>query len=399
MDTETPANGKTSTPETPRLLRATCAPELSPRLRREVEELGYDIEHADYTGVEIRGLMRDAMRLTLRLRTAYHVLQRFADLQAKDADGMYDGAIRLPWERVIPPNGYVTVTSTVKNDSINNSMFANMRLKDAIVDRLNNIHGHRPDAGSAGDRSVVHMYWNDDRCRISLDISGRKLSDRGYRRIPLRAPMRETIAAALLAETGYDGTVPLVVPMCGSGTIAIEAALIATGRAPGLLRSNFGVQHLLTFDNDTWTEERAEARKLRVREEPARIVVSDNDQGAIEAARKNAVTAGVDHLLDFHVCDFTETPMPEEPGIVILHGEYGQRLGNQFELPETYSRMGDFLKQKCGGWQGYVFTARELSGNIGLKPARRIPFEHGGIDCRLLKYELYSGTRRTSITG
>lgn len=399
LDTEIPANGTTSTPETPRLLRATCAPELAPWLRQEVEDLGYEIEHKDHTGVEIRGLMRDAMRLTLRLRTAYHVLQRFADLKAKDSDAMYEGAIRLPWERVIPPDGYVTVTSMVKNDSINNSMFANMRLKDAIVDRINGVHGHRPDAGSAGDRSVVHMYWNEDHCRISLDISGRKLSDRGYRRIPRRAPMRETIAAALLAETGYDGSAPIVVPMCGSGTIAIEAALIATGRAPGLLRSNFGVQHLLTFDHETWSDERAEARKLRTPGQPAPIVVSDIDPEAVEATRKNAVTAGVDHLLDFHVCDFAETPMPQDPGIVILHGEYGQRLGNQDDLPETYARMGDFLKQKCGGWEGHIFTSRELSGNIGLKPARRVPFEHGGIDCRLLKYELYSGTRRTSITG
>ena len=398
LDSKDPTNEATKDPETPRLLRATCAPELAPWLRREVEGLGYEIQHADHTGVEIRGIMRDAMRLTLRLRTAYHVLQRFADLRAKDADAMYESALRLPWERVIPSNGYVTVTSTVKNESINNSMFANMRLKDAIVDRINGVHGHRPDAGSAGDRTVVHMYWNDEHCRVSLDIAGRKLSDRGYRRIPRRAPMRETIAAALLLETGYDGSTPMVVPMCGSGTIAIEAALIAAGRAPGLLRSNFGIQHLLTFDEDTWLEERNAAKKLRHRDQPAPIVVSDIDPESVDAARKNAITAGVDHLMEFHVCDFADTPMPDEPGVVILHGEYGQRLGGEMDLGEAYGRMGDFLKQKCGGWQGYVFTSRELSGKIGLKPKRRIPFEHGGVDCRLLSYELYSGTRRTSMT-
>jgi putative N6-adenine-specific DNA methylase len=385
--------------ETPRLLRATCAPGLSPWLAREIESLGYEVENTDHTGVEIRGLMVDAMRLTLRLRTAYHVLQRFADLRARDADAMYEGAIRLPWERVIPPDGYVTVTSTVKNETIRNTMFANMRLKDAIVDRVNQVHGRRPDAGPAGDHTVVHLYWNDDFCRITLDISGRKLSDRGYRRMPLRAPMRETIAAAVLMETGYDGSTPLVVPMCGSGTIAIEAALIAMERAPGLLRSNFGVQHLLTFDADTWTTERNVARKLKAAHPPAPIIASDIAPEAIDAARKNAVTAGVDHLIDFTVCDFAATPLPSETGTIILHGEYGQRLGETAELKSTYARIGDYLKQSCGGWKGFVFTSMELAGTIGLKPARRVPFENGTVDCRLLRYELYSGSRRTPASG
>ena len=383
-------------PEPPRLLRLPCAPGLTPWLEQEVRDLGYDVEGSDHTGVELRGRMVDAMRLTLRLRTAYHVLQRFGDLRARDAEAMYQGAIRLPWERVISPDGHVTVTSTVRNDSIRNSMFANMRLKDAIVDRISQVHGRRPDAGSDGDRTVVHLYWQDDFCRITLDISGRKLSDRGYRRIPRRAPMRETIAAAILMQADYDGSRPLVIPMCGSGTIAIEAALIAANRAPGLLRSNFGVKHLLTFDEGTWTEERVSARKLKAKQSPAPIIASDIDPDAVDAARKNASTAGVDHLIEFQVCDFAETPLPEEAGTIILHGEYGQRLGDPVELQSTYKRIGDFLKQSCGGWDGYVFTSKELAGTIGLKAARRTPFENGSIDCRLLQFELYSGTRRTS---
>ena len=275
-------------------------------------------------------------------------------------------------------------------------MFVNMRIKDAIVDRINRERSHRPDSGPRTDRTVIQAYWAEGKCRLSLSISGRKLSDRGYRKLPFKAPMRETIAAAVLMEAGYDGTRPLIVPMCGSGTIAIEAALMATHRAPGLLRSAFGVQHLATFEPALWQSERAAAQALKTKTNPAIIVASDISPEAVDAARKNAVTAGVDHLIDFHVCDFADTPMPtlnDECGTIILHGEYGERLGDRDELMTTYARIGDFLKQECGGWSAYVFTSREFSGAVGLKPAQRTPFEHGGMDCRLLRFEVYAGSR------
>ena len=377
-----------------RPLRATCAPGLGPFLAREIEELDLGVESTDHTGVMTHGTLEDGMKMLLHLRTAFHVLQRFADIRAVDADMLHAETKRLPWERVIPADGYLTVVSSVNNDTITNSMFANVKVKDAIVDRLQEVHGKRPDSGPRGDGTVVHLFWKNDQARLSLDLAGTKLSDRGYRRIPGKAPMRETIAAALLMETGYDGTTPLVVPMCGSGTIAIEAALMATKRPPGLLRSGYGIQHLVTFDEDAWRTQRAQARKLSTGKPGAPIIASDIDPAMVEAARKNAVTAGVDHLITFHECDFSQTPLPDEAGTVILHGEYGRRLGDLDELKEMYKRMGDFLKQECPGWNGYVFTSRELAGAIGLKAARRIPFEHGGIDCRLLRYDLYSGTKQ-----
>jgi putative N6-adenine-specific DNA methylase len=383
-------------PEPRRPIRITCAPGLRPWLSQETEALGFSIDAKDHTGVEIKGRLTDAMRCALRLRTAYHVLQRFADVYAKDPDELYEAATRLPWERVVPADGYVSVDSVMPKGSPHNSMFVNVRIKDAIVDRINRERGQRPDSGPRTDRAVINAYWADGKCRLSLSISGRKLSDRGYRKLPFKAPMRETIAAAVLMETGYDGTRPLVVPMCGSGTIAIEAALIASHRAPGLLRSTFGVQHLVTFDPALWQAERAAALALKAKTTPAIIVASDISPEAVEAARKNALTAGVDHLIDFHVCDFAETPMPagtDDCGTIILHGEYGERMGDRDELQATYGRIGDFLKQECGGWGAYVFTSREFSGAVGLKPAQRTPFEHGGLDCRLLRFEVYAGSR------
>jgi putative N6-adenine-specific DNA methylase len=236
----------------------------------------------------------------------------------------------------------------------------------------------------------------DNKARMYLNMTGRKLSDRGYRKMPFMAPMRETIAAAVLMEMKYDGSRPLVVPMCGSGTIAIEAALIAKQRAPGLLRSNYACTNWLGADNDAWSQQRADAKKLMVKKDPAPIIATDIEEEAIEASTKNAVTAGVDHLIDFHVCDFAQTPMPDTCGDVVLHGEYGLRLGEDDDLVATYKRIGDFLKTDCAGWDGYVFTSgKPLIGAIRLKVARRTPFINAEIDCRLLRYELYRGSKVT----
>jgi len=379
-----------------RKTRVTCAPGLAPYLKQELEQLGFECLSMDKTGIEIEATTTQSMMLNLRLRTAFHVLQRFADINCRNADELYSEAKRLPWDRVIDPSGFVSVTSNVRNETISNSMFPNLRLKDAICDKLVEQGGKRPDTGSSTDGMVVSMHWVDSKARIYLNMTGRKLSDRGYRKMPFMAPMRETIAAAVLMEMKYDGTRPLVVPMCGSGTIAIEAALIAKHRAPGLLRSNYACNHWLNADKDAWSQQRVEAKKLMVKNDPAPIVATDIEEEAIEATRKNAVTAGVDHLIEFHVCDFAQTPIPEEAGDVVLHGEYGVRLGDDEELIATYKRIGDFLKTDCSGWDGYVFTSgKPLIGAIRLKVSKRTPFINAEIDCRLLKYELYRGSKVT----
>ena len=386
-----------STSEQKRKTRVTCAPSLAPYLKEELETLGFSVLTMDKTGVEIVATTTECMMLNLRLRTAFHVLQRFADINCRNADELYSEAKRLPWDRVIDPSGFLSVTSNVRNDTIANSMFPNMRLKDAICDKLITNGGKRPDSGSGTDGMVVSMHWIDNKARIYLSMTGRKLSDRGYRKMPFTAPMRETIAAAVLMEMKYDGSRPLVVPMCGSGTIAIEAALIAKQRAPGLLRSNYACNHWLHADKDAWNQQRADAKKCMVKNDPAPIIATDIEEEAIEASRKNAVTAGVDHLIVFHVCDFAETPLPRsEGGDVVLHGEYGVRLGDEDELISTYKRIGDFLKTDCAGWDGYVFTSgKPLIGAIRLKVSKRTPFINAEIDCRLLRYELYKGSKVT----
>lgn len=388
-------------PTKKQLTRITCAPFITPYLRAEVEALGYEIQDEDHTGVHIGASLIDCMRLNLQLRTAQHIHWLLTRFRCPSPDALYTQVAAFPWEELIANDSYVSIASNVEHPKITNSLYPTRVVKDAIVDRIAKHTGARPDSGPDRSKVVVHLYWKGERAWVYLNTSGQWLADRGYRKLPHHAPMRETLAAAVLMAAGYDGTQPLVDPMCGSGTIAIEAALMAAGRAPGLLRSNYGLMHTMLDVREDWREARHQAGKLR---RPAElgpippIVASDNDPYAVEAARRNARVAGVEQLIEFVECDFAETPLPVgadgEPGLIAMNPEYGERMGELEKLGETYGRIGDFLKQQCAGWTGFVFTgSRELAGKIGLKSSRKIPLMNAQIECRLLRYEMYAGTR------
>ncbi len=376
-----------------RLTRIACSQHVTPYLRAEVVALGFEIQDEDQAGVYIGATLPDCMRLNLHLRTALHVMWLLKRFRCPSPKALYRHTASFAWEELIPNDSYFTVTSNVDHPKITNSMYPNLVLKDAIVDRIAKRTGARPDSGSDRAKIVIHLYWADDRAWIYLNTTGRRLADRGYRKMPHTAPMQETLAAAVLLAAGYDGGLPLVNPMCGSGTLAIEAALIAAGRAPGLLRTSYSLIHTKLHDEDVWRTVRNEARKQRRSQQPPPIIASDIDPRALEAARKNARTAGVEQLIDFVECDFAQTPLPDAPGVIILNPEYGGRLGDRGTLELLYARIGDYLKQRCPGWKGYVFTGnRDLSKRIGLRASRRIPFMNAKIDCRLLEYGLYQGS-------
>jgi putative N6-adenine-specific DNA methylase len=378
----------------------TCSAGLVDYVRQEAEALGYQGGEYHKTGLELQGDLYDAMRLNLHLRTAYNVLFLLKQFKCCSPEELYRNVKELPWEDIISPAEYLSVVGRINTEHVKNSMYANLKVKDAVVDRIAGATGSRPDSGKDKDKVVVQFYWKDNFCRLYLNTSGLKLSDRGYRKMPHKAPLRESLAAAIIMATGYDGGGPLVCPMCGSGTLAIEAALIAGRRAPGLLRSNYGFMHLKYFDEPKWRQMRTEALKTsktrggKAGIKPARIIATDIDAGAVEASRKNAMTAGVSHLIDFDVCDFAETVIPPGPGIIVMNPEYGLRLGEIEKLNHTYKRIGDFFKQKCAGYTGYIFTGNPaLSKKVGLRTSRRIEFYNANIECRLLKYELYTGTK------
>ncbi len=377
----------------------TCPKGIPPFLKQELLALTFPVLSERVAGVETEGGFDDALRLNLLLRTAHRVLYLLKEFRATDAEELYRQVTAIDWEALIPEDGYVCVTSSVENPTIRDTRFASLKCKDAIVDRIKNMTGKRPDSGPERDRSVVHLYWKDDRCVVYLDTSGEPLSRRGYRKIPLEAPMQETLAAAVVLATGWDGSGTFINPMCGSGTLAIEAALIGLNRAPGVLRSNFGFMHLKGYNQTLWNELRERTKKEAKKSFPGRIIATDIDPDAVETAKKNAATAGVEHLIEFSACDFADTPLPDGGGIIVMNPGYGERMGEVAELEKTYKGIGDFLKQRCRGYTGYVFTGNPaLAKKVSLKPKRSIPFFNSGIECRLLEYDLYEGSRKIKKT-
>jgi putative N6-adenine-specific DNA methylase len=375
----------------------TCHKRITPFLLEEVETMGFTVESSFVTGLHLTGTINDCIQLNCQLRCASQVLYSLQKFDAAHADDVYRHLVNYPWEDVLPDGGYFSVTSNVQNDTINNSMFANLRVKDAVADRLRNKRGTRPSTGSELAGAVIHLFWKDNDAEIFIDTSGHSLARHGYRKIPGQAPMLEALAAATIYASRWNRNSPFVNPMCGSGTLAIEAAMIASNRKPGLFRTSYAFMHLKGYDEEVYKQQDA-LLELQIKAVPGlRIIATDYSEKAIENARKNAVAAGVAGMIEFGVCDFADTIVPQDPpGVMMINPEYGERLGNIEELEQTYSRIGDFMKKQCGGYFGYVFTGNlELAKKIGLKASRRVEFYNSTIDCRLLEYELYSGTRKT----
>ncbi len=373
----------------------TCAKGIAPFLREELILLGFPVMSETIAGIMTEGTLDDTLRLNLLLRTGHRVLFLIREFAAHDADALYREVTKIAWEEYIAEDGYVCVTSSVDNPSIRDSRYANVKCKDAIVDRIKEKRGRRPDSGPDRDRVVVNLYWKDDSCSVYFDTSGESLSRRGYRKIPMTAPMQETLAAAIIMATGWNGNSDFINPMCGSGTLAIEAALIALNRAPGLLRNNFGFMHLKGFKKSLWNDLHAQAKKKVKESLSCRIIATDIRREAVEAAKKNAATAGAERLIEFAACDYSETIVPDAGGIIILNPEYGERMGKITILGSLYKGIGDFFKNKCRGYTGYIFTGNlNLAKKVGLRAKRRVQFFNSGIECRLLEYELYEGSRK-----
>ena len=318
----------------------TCAPGTSTFLADELRELGYPViaEHA--LDVETEGTLDDCMQLNLCLRTAHRVHYLLKKFRAYQADQLYRKVKQVEWESLIPADSYFSVTSFVRNDTVRDHRFANVRVKDAIVDRLQAVYGERPDSGPRTDKIVVFLYWKETHASIYLDTSGESLTRHGYRVESVEAPMQEALAAVLIRVSHWHISQPFVNPMCGSGTLAIEAALMQARRVPGLIRTNYAFMHLKTFAVSRWKQLQEEARSKEV-PPPAtpRIIATDHDPEAVRATRQNAEAAGVEAFIRFETTAFRDTPIPaiessnnEGQPVIIVNPPYGTRLGEEEEL-------------------------------------------------------------------
>lgn len=377
--------------KTPGNVFITCQRQLGPYLEQEVKDLNFKIVESGNTGVLINASLNDCILLNLKLRCASQVLYSLKKFKAETADDVYEEVSKIQWEEIIENPGYFSVKSTVNNPTINNNLFANLRVKDAINDRLRKIRGNRPDTGAELRGTVISLHWKNNNAEIFLDTSGDSIARHGYRKLPGKAPMLEALAAATIMASQWDRKSVFINPMCGSGTLAIEAALICSNTSPGLFRMNFGFMHITGYDEEVYYSMRNQAEAEINEDNIPVIIATDISEQAIETAKKNAKAAGVEKLIKFNVCDFELTPVPQEnKGVIFFNPEYGERLGSSSELEATYKRMGDFIKQKCKGYYGYIFTGNpDLGKKIGLKANKKLVFYNSKIECRLLEYEIY----------
>jgi 23S rRNA G2445 N2-methylase RlmL len=378
----------------------TCNKRLAPVLEEEVKELGFTPTKIFATGIELKASLNDCIKLNIHLRSASQVHYSLRQLKVRNPEDLYQEVLKFPWETVIERDGYFSVTSHVDHFTVNNPLFVNVKIKDAIVDRFRRETGVRPNSGADLAKTVIHVYWKDDNAELFIDTSGETLAKHGYRKIPGKAPMLEALASSTILASKWDRKSPFVNPMCGSGTLAIEAALIATNRKPGLFRDNYSFMHVIGYDANEYVKLLDEMKSSIIEGTDTAFIATDISRDAIEISQVNAKMAGVEKMIDFAICDFEETNVPEQPGVVFFNPEYGERLGESSDLEETYGRIGDFMKKKCKGYLGYIFTGNlDLAKKIGLKASRRIEFYSAKLDCRLLEYELYSGSRRVRPDG
>jgi putative N6-adenine-specific DNA methylase len=369
---------------------ATCARGLETVLAGELRALGAADIEPGRGGVHFAGDQILLYRANLWLRTAIRVLQPILDAPVTSPEELYDAVQTVDWSRYLTPEHTLAVDCNVRDSHITHSKYAALKTKDAICDQFVARYGRRPSVDVDEPMVGLNLHIYRDQAVLSLDSSGESLHKRGYRPILTRAPLNEALAAALILLTGGKGEAAFADPLCGSGTLPIEASWIALRRPPGLTRRRFGFQGWMDFDIQLWTELRDEARRDVRKRLEAPIVGSDNRHDAIAFAVGNARAAGVGHLLRFEVKDVRDFRPPSgPPGIIICNPPYGDRIGEEKALKGLYQTLGEVFQQHCAGWTAYVFTGNAaLARQIGLEPAEQVPLFNGKIPCRLLRFNL-----------
>lgn len=393
---------------------AVTAKGLEPVLAEELRRLGA-LEVADRPGgVSFVADPETLFKSCLWLRTASRVLVELRTFSARTPEMLYDQIRRMKWHQYLTPEMTFAVdcvssgTRGTKDERRErermmppdrmNPRFVALRIKDGIADEMRKrFNDQRPSVNVENPDVRVFAYLNDGKCTISLDASGGSLHERGYRKQDSGAPLRETLAAGIILLSGWNGETPFVDLMCGSGTLCIEAALIAANIAPGLLRTRaYGFERWMDFDENMrglWAKIRNSAVSAR-KTPKAPIVGLDMDAHAVEAATANAKRAGVQKFTEFRQArleNFHASNMPQGHGTVIVNPPYGERLGEKSQaLLNLYKRLGDTYKHEFKGWNGFVFTGNsDAAKSVGLRTSKRIPLFNGPIECRLLRYDLY----------
>jgi putative N6-adenine-specific DNA methylase len=357
-------------------LFAVCPPGLEPITRAELFGLGLNHPKAVPGGVEFSGFLNHIQRVNLWSRTASRVLVRLGEFEAKSFQELVRKTAGLPWETFLPLNTTVTVRATCHKSKLYHSDGVAERVVEAVNSRLEK-HG-QPGRKSAEPQTIIARL-DHDHCTLSLDSSGAHLHQRGYRLDPSKAPLRETLAAALLLQAKYDPTQPLIDPFCGSGTFAIEAALMALNIPPGLQRS-FAFKDWLDSDETSWNALIAQAQADRLPAAPAPILASDRDPGAVTATAENAERAGVRSSILITKSSVSAIHPPAGPGLLIANLPYGKRLGETDTVRNVYAQFGKVVREKCPDWRvGLLAGSPALAQQTRLALGEPLWIENGGL--------------------
>ena len=374
-------------------LFVTCPRGLEALLSQELEQLKCQDIRAVDGGVACKGGMEQVYRINLHSRTASRVLLRLTKSGYRSEQDIYKAAKNIRWTDWFDLEQTFKVKVEGKRAQVKSLDFVGLKIKDAVCDVFRDACDARPSVGKIRPDIRIHAFIDERDIQIFIDTSGEALFKRGYRQDTGEAPMRENLAAGLLLLAGYDGTQPFQDPFCGSGTIVIEAAWIATRRAPGLMR-RFGFEKLKNFDAALWKKLQHEA-ETQIRPAPAPISGSDNDRYMIRAAVVNAQAAEADTFIRFAVKDAQDSRPNGEGGILISNPPYGVRLAEVQALQALYPQLGAWLKQHYAGWLAGMFTGdRDMPKFMRLSPKRKIPLYNGNLDCRLFLMDMVKGSNR-----
>lgn len=370
---------------------ATCMQNMEDELEQELIAIGAKEVVKARRAVEFKGDLELLYRANIWLRTALKVLRPLFNYQAKNDDELYGRAKNIAWEKVFSEEKTFSIDSAVHSEHFTHSQFASLRIKDAIVDRFREQQIKRPNVERYQPDVRIHLHINDTNVTLSLDSSGDPLFKRGYRTKQHLAPINECLAAGLILKSGWKGETNFLDPMTGTGTIAIEAALIACNIPPNLNRTHFAFEGWKNYDQALLSKVLGEAQEeytpLKVK-----IFAREMNSNNIRSARTNINTANMRKSIVLEQADFFKEEPPAEKGVMIVNPPYGERLELQEGLPDFYERFGSALKHEYAGWTAWIIASDDESfKNIGLKPSKKIPVMNGKLECQFRKYELFDG--------
>lgn len=373
-------------------LFVTCGQGIEPLLIEELASLGYPQTVTGYRGVKVQNADMDAIyRINYQSRLAGRVFMPLANFRCRDAKALYKAAMDINWLEYIPEGKTIAIDANVTHPMLRNSLFAAQVVKDAICDQFREKTGERPSVDTRNPDVQLNLFIHDESGVISFDTSGQSLHKRGYRQETVDAPMQETMAAALLKLAKYQGTEILYDPCFGSGTLLIEAALMASKTPPGFLREEWGFFGLPQYSRERWLQIKAEADALKVPLVKGHFFGTDYNKKAVYATKVNLRAAGVHQFVEIANSDFRDYTPPVKPDFIIVNPPYGKRLDEVDQLRPLYRALGEWMKQKAAKpAKGFVFTgSMELTKEVGLAASRRYVLDNGGIDSRLLEFDLY----------